>query len=175
MPPKRKRKDVKHITLRFILNGTVPSKKNRQRVRNNLWNIKASMIKKGGTMSVQALFAILSERLKFWMQPDEAYTEWRGNVKPIMKEQQSFWENKYKDYGLVFPLTDVSIKIYHYWADNRKRDLSNKIDSICDMLVDNYVIQDDSWQVVGMVTSEGEGYFGQITDHITTIDVTVRV
>lgn len=40
------------------------------------------------------------------------------------------------------------IDIYFWWPDNRKSDLSNKAESIMDLLVDCKIILDDSWQEV---------------------------
>lgn len=38
------------------------------------------------------------------------------------------------------------------FGDKRRTDLSNKFESIADLLVDNSVIEDDSWQVVQYVS-----------------------
>ena len=175
MPPKKRRTGVKHLTLTFIVSGIIPSKKNRQRVRNNLWNIKRSMMKSSTIHSTAGFFGIVGDRLKFWMQPDESYTKWLSDIGQQISDQQKHWQQKYADYNLVFPLNDVSVKVYHYWADNMKRDLSNKFESIADMLVAANVIVDDSWQVMDTISSEAENYAGEILDHITTISVTVRI
>ena len=44
-------------------------------------------------------------------------------------------------------LTQISIKIYA--PDKRKADLTNKAESIMDLLVDNGKIEDDNWFVIG--------------------------
>jgi len=41
-----------------------------------------------------------------------------------------------------------SVKLSFFMPDKRKADLSNKVESIMDLLVDNGIIEDDSWQYV---------------------------
>ena len=44
--------------------------------------------------------------------------------------------------------TTSKIKAEFWLPDNRKTDLSNKIESVMDLLVDNGIIEDDSWQII---------------------------
>jgi Holliday junction resolvase RusA-like endonuclease len=54
--------------------------------------------------------------------------------------------------SLLLPKTPISniieLTIVFYFPDARKTDLSNKAESIMDLLVDNGVIEDDNWSVV---------------------------
>jgi hypothetical protein len=90
----------------------------------------------------------------------------------VIKEQSLFWEGKFGKYGLKFPLDNVSIKVYHYWKDGMERDLTNKLDSITDLMVDAQIIKNDSWQILNQIHSEGENYKDQILQAITRIDIT---
>ncbi|MGI9118433.1 MAG: hypothetical protein ACR2IQ_02700 [Minisyncoccia bacterium] len=40
------------------------------------------------------------------------------------------------------------LEIHFYFPDNRRCDLTNKAESIMDLLVDNGLLEDDSWQVI---------------------------
>ena len=56
------------------------------------------------------------------------------------------------------PLFDVSeVQLEFYMPDNRKCDLTNKAESIMDLLVDVEILEDDSWQCVPsiMLTAKG--------------------
>ena len=174
LPPKKKIKDVRYITIRFVVTGVIPSKKNRQRARSNFWAIKASLNKMKSFIHPSAVAKIVEERLKLYIQSAPEHQKWLESTKPIVTAQAAEWALKYRDYGLVFPLSNISVKVYHYWADNRKRDLSNKFETLADMLVACGIIEDDSWQVMNQISSEGNGYSGQINEHITTIDLTAR-
>jgi Holliday junction resolvase RusA-like endonuclease len=87
-------------------------------------------------------------------------------------EQSRYWEEKFRKYGFQYPLDNVTIKVYHYWKDDIERDLTNKLDSITDLLVDAGIIKNDSWQILKRIHSEGESYKNQIVQAITRIDVT---
>ena len=43
------------------------------------------------------------------------------------------------------------ISILFYFPDNRKADLTNKAESIMDLLVDNKIIPDDCWQEIPFI------------------------
>ena len=48
------------------------------------------------------------------------------------------------------PLEKIkSIEVSFYAPDKRKSDLTNKTESIMDLLVDNGILEDDSWFIVG--------------------------
>ncbi len=48
------------------------------------------------------------------------------------------------------PALTVPGMIFKFWLpDNRRTDLNNKAASILDMLVDNGILEDDCWQIVG--------------------------
>jgi hypothetical protein len=53
-----------------------------------------------------------------------------------------------------------------------ERDLTNKLDSITDLMVDAQIIKNDSWQILNQIHSEGENYKDQILQAITRIDIT---
>ncbi len=47
------------------------------------------------------------------------------------------------------PISDIkSLEVHIYAPDKRKSDLSNKFESIADLLVDNGIIEDDNWSIV---------------------------
>ncbi len=48
-----------------------------------------------------------------------------------------------------------SLQLNFYFPDNRRTDLSNKTESIMDLLVDNGFLEDDCWQVVPSLTLQG--------------------
>lgn len=155
----------------FLLLGTIPSKKNLiwaasnwHFVKEKLWALKTA----------KRIIDFLSGKdgLKVYIQNSVKYTGWVSEQVPVIKEQALVWEEKFGKYGLKFPLTNATIKVYHYWNDKMERDLTNKLDSITDLLVDAGIIENDSWQVLNRIHSEGEYYGGEILQAITRIDIT---
>jgi hypothetical protein len=117
----------------------------------------------------------LRKSLKPFVKNSARYEEWVQKVRPVVLRQAKAEEAKYAKWGIDLPLDNVSIRVYHYWKDNSRRDNSNKYDTIVDLLVNCCILKDDTWQVVGKNESEAECYAGEILDHITTIDITQRI
>lgn len=44
-----------------------------------------------------------------------------------------------------------SVRLVFYMPDNRRCDLTNKAESVMDLLVENCILEDDSWQVTGQI------------------------
>jgi len=172
LPPKKHRVVSKYLTVRFVFTGTIPSKKNRQRAASNYHILKGMLAK---LPSAAACVAKLNESLRIFIKRAKEFEDWQDAAKVTVGEQARHWKVKYDRFGLVYPIERASIKIYHYWADNKTRDNSGKLDSIQDMLVESGIIADDTWQVLHTVESAAEGYFGEILEHITTVDITFPV
>lgn len=172
LPPKKKFTGLQYRTLRFVLVGTIPSKK------NMLWadsNFNLLLRKAYSFKIVVDAIGWLKDHLKIYMRNSKKYTDWLEDNKQVIHIQANKEISKYETAGLSwrsYPLPLVSIKVYHYWKDDIARDNSNKYDTIIDLFVSCGLIADDCWQVVRKNESEAECYHGQINDHITTIDLT---
>ena len=68
--------------------------------------------------------------------PSDKYKQWHKEASLQLKGQEKLPENL--DY----------LELTFYFPDNRRTDLTNKAESVMDLLVDNGFIQDDSWQVI---------------------------
>jgi hypothetical protein len=171
-PPKRKQVAKKHLTISFVLLGTIPSKKNLLWAGSNLHFIKPKLYAQP-TVAKCVDFLSGENGLKVFLQNSKKYTEWLDEKKPLIQEQAKFWEKKFKDYGLELPLTNASVKVYHYWKDDiMERDLTNKLDTIADLMVVAGIIKNDNWQILRRIHSDGESYKDQIVEAITRIDIT---
>lgn len=49
------------------------------------------------------------------------------------------------------PIMTQGITLKFWLPDHRRTDLTNKAESIMDLLVDNYKLEDDCWQITGDV------------------------
>lgn len=52
---------------------------------------------------------------------------------------------------------EIEIQIEFWMPDNRRADLTNKAESVMDLLVDLKIITDDSWQCVPSLTLQSKG------------------
>lgn len=107
-------------SLKFTLEGSVPSKKNSRQ-----------LFVRGGKM-----FNI----------PQKNYREWH---------EMASWQLKNK---VSEPISKCEIEITFYSGDKRKYDLTNKAESVMDLLVDNGIIDDDNYEVVSKLTLIYGGY-----------------
>ncbi len=72
--------------------------------------------------------------------PSSKYTAWHKDA--------SIQLLKYKG---TFPGHGIQVLIKFWFPDNRRCDLTNKAESIMDLLVDNEFLEDDCWQITGPV------------------------
>jgi Holliday junction resolvase RusA-like endonuclease len=73
--------------------------------------------------------------------PSKAYSEWH---------EQASWQLKAQKVQKQNP--PYAILIHVHFPDRLKADLTNKAESIMDLLVDNGIIEDDNWKVVPSLT-----------------------
>ncbi len=167
IPPKRISKPKAYLTLRFVITGIVPSKKNDFYSENNIRHVIPMAVKKYG-YSKEAM-AFIKDNAKSWIRGSKRYLDWMQDINSSIAEQMEYWRVKY---DLVYPLDFVSIKNYYFFADNTARDIISKDESIYDMLVSKRIIQDDNYSVLHKISSEAGNYKGELDKSITTIDVT---
>lgn len=200
LPPKKKQKVDRYLTMRFVLLGPIPSIKNRQRATSNTINILKNVCKKLGIQ--EAVFdndehfnlsTVISQesvlnkfqvtqllrhlRIKYsaWIYKPTKYVEWSEKVKPKIIEQAAYWKKKFERFNLIYPLNNVTMKVHHYWgpeAGNPERDLVNKLESLQDTFVQCGILTDDSWKHLRKIASESEYYGTEIPYTITVIDIT---
>jgi hypothetical protein len=167
IPPKKITKPKKYLTLRFVVTGIVPSKKNDFYSENNVRHVIPKAIKKHGYS--KETMGFVKDNTKSWIRGSKRYLEWMEEIGVAITEQMEYWRVKY---DLVYPLDFVSIKNYYFFADNTARDIISKDESVYDMLVTKKIIQDDNYSVLHKISSEAGNYKGELDKSICTIDVT---
>jgi|11_taG_2_1085331.scaffolds.fasta_scaffold08323_4 Holliday junction resolvase RusA-like endonuclease len=76
--------------------------------------------------------------------PSKKYMEWHTTAMWEVKSQKPPME-----------IDRCEIQLIFHMPDRRRADLTNKAESIMDLLVDAGVLTDDSWQVVTPITLHG--------------------
>ena len=77
--------------------------------------------------------------------PSQKYKDWHEEQSWALKSQM-------KGFGVNFPIKKCSVSITIYAPDKRRADLSNKCESLMDLLVDNEILEDDNWFVCNRLT-----------------------
>lgn len=92
------------------------------------------------------------------MLPSKSYREW---------QEAKSWELKAQKLPKLEGFKKIEITIYA--PDKRSADLSNKTESIMDLLVDNGVIEDDNWFICGRI----EMIFGGVDTQNPRADILI--
>ncbi len=168
------------VTLEFVLTGLIPSKKNRQRATFNYsWAIgqvrsffKTRTDKEIDATTAKKFLIKLLRDIKPWIYKPDEIVQWEKQAIEQLHFQSVFWKEVFAKHDLVYPITRCSISIRHYWKDEYERDNSNREQTIHDILVAGKIIADDHSKCLFRNTSEAKIFPGQLTDHITTINIT---
>jgi hypothetical protein len=170
IPPKKVFKPKKYITLKFVIVGIIPSKKNDFVSYNNIRQIMPTAVKKFGY--TKEAFYYIADNAKSWLRGSKRYLEWLDEIDYSFREQMEYWRVKY---DLVYPLDFVSIKNYYFFADGVARDIISKDESVYDMLVTKRVILEDDYSVLHKLNSEAANYKGTLRDSILTCYLTLEI
>ena len=176
LPPRKKKTYKQTITLRFIIEGTVPSKKNEWHAASNWAPMFKKLLKTEDKFKTKKeLLEHINKELKVYIRGSQKYVSFRDKNVPLLTEQAKFWKERYSKYDVVFPISNATVSIYHFWKDEQRRDNTNKADTILDVLIEAGILLDDTWQCLNPIHSEAECYAGEINDHETCIDLTINL
>ena len=172
MPPRKKKNYKAYLPMHFVLTGNLPAKKNNWIPTSNFRKI----IKNAAKMqSVGEVTAYLNENIKHYMRPSNEFIQWENEAKNTLAEQAAHYSEKFKRYGILFPVASASISLYCYWAGNMVRDNANRLESIQDILTDVGIIVSDAWQNLNIIHAESENYYGEVTENIFVISLTINL
>lgn len=173
IPPRKKRKFSKNIVMRFVIPGTIPSKKNCT-IPSISWNRIESILKPhiGKIMPPTVIDQI--KAVKPFIRNSNRYLKWEQIWMADVALQADRWHKAHKIHGISFPVTKATITIYHYWKDDISRDNGNKAESIHDMLVRANILSNDDHQCLYKNVSEGDLYQGETLDHLTIFTITAH-
>ena len=81
---------------------------------------------------------------KTFLVPSKAHAKWHRDTTLQLKQNK---DNK-----------DIeSITLEFWWPDNRKADLTNKAESVMDLMVDKGIMDDDCWQITSDIILKPKG------------------
>lgn len=180
IPPfKEKKLGAGSTTIRFVLTGKIPSKKNHQQAvaaRKAAYDaIDAHFKTPGASMTKsQVIKAIRLVRAK--VRPNTEYMAFLSEQGPHIKDQMAWWSSRLRDTkGLIFPLSKASLSLRFYFSSRHVQDTVNKQQSIQDLLKDSGVIVDDDYDTLNPILSSSACYFEEITENITFISLSFRL
>jgi len=173
VPPfKEKKMGRGGMTIRFILQGKIPSKKNNTMavtIRKHARSFLNSVQKDGKVSLKEAQEAISKTKSK--VRGNQEYQEWVRKQKPILLEQMHFWRDRLGDKGLIFPIQHATMSVRFYFNNNYITDTINKAQSAQDLLVDAKIIQDDNYNALNPIHYASANYKNELTESLCLITI----
>jgi hypothetical protein len=178
IPPfKEEKLGAGSVTIRFILTGKIPSKKNNQMsvaVRRfaREWVKKQQKTGRQPTWN-DANTAITKCKSK--VRPNKEYQEWVERMKPVLHTQSAWWAAQLESRNLIFPLKKATLSLRLYFKDRYVADTVNKQQSIQDLLVASSIITNDDYKTLNPIHSASATYYRELTNDIAFISLSFRL
>lgn len=178
IPPfKEEKLGAGSVTIRFIITGKTPSKKNNQmsvavRKFARDWAKKQQKTGKPATWKdVNKAITLCSSKVR----PNTEYQQWVEHMKPVLQKQSAWWANQLEHRGLIFPLKKATLSLRLYFKDRYITDTVNKQQSIQDLLVSAGIIANDDYRTLNPIHSASATYFQELTQDIAFISLSFRL
>lgn len=178
IPPwKEKKIGAGSTTIRFVLTGKVPSKKNNQmaiavRKPARDW-LKQEHARKGYITLADAVHAVNMVRAK--VRGNQHYNEFLEKIKPVIQSQMLWWSDHLRDKGLIFPLSSATMCLRLYFKDRYVQDTVNKQQTIQDVLKACGVICNDDYDTINPIRSASACYYEELIYNIAFISLSFRL
>jgi hypothetical protein len=178
IPPfKEEKYGANSTTIRFVIRGNVPSKKNNQqavtiRKHARSWAKNQQNLGKNPTWNdVQKAISMTSSK----MRGNAKYIEFVKKYKPVLHTQMAEWVSRLGEKGLIFPLTKATMTLKFYFKNRYITDTVNKQQTIQDLLVDAGVLANDDYKTLNPITSKSGCYYEEITEDLAFISITTNI
>lgn len=175
LPPfKEEKYSSSATTIRFVISGPIPSKKNNQQavsirqVARNWANSQKKSSKPPTWDDVHHAISLCSSK----MRGNEKYNDFIKEQKPEIQKQMAKWASRLNSKGLIFPITKATMTLKLYFKSRYVTDTVNKQQTIQDLLVDAGVIANDDYNTLNPIISKSACYYEEITKDIASISIT---
>lgn len=164
-------------TIRFVILGSIPSKKNNQQAVTvkryaRAW-IRKRAAESGKVDLNDALYAI--DLCQSKMRGNAKYTEFLQKQKPEILKQAAEWSERLGPKGLIFPLKKATMSLRLYFSKRYVTDTVNKQQSIQDLLVDCGILANDDYRTLNPITSASACYVDEIVHDIAFISISFKL
>jgi hypothetical protein len=164
-------------TIRFVIKGSIVSKKNNQMAVVVKKDPRAYLKKKaqGGIVTLQiAMEAIRMAKAK--MIGNVEYESFLNEQRPVIEAQKLEWIERLMSKGFAgFPIPKASMSLRLYFKGTHITDTVNKQQTIQDLLVDCGVIADDNYENLNPIHSESACFKNEIIENIAFVSLSFRM
>lgn len=163
-------------TIRFVITGRIPSKKNNSMAVTIRKDARA-LIKKfssKGFLTVDEAQKVVS-KTHSKVRGNKEYQKWVIDMRPEILKQMHVWVERLSKKGLIFPLNKCTISARFYHNNDYRIDTLNKSQSVQDLLVECNVIKDDNYSVLNPIHYASANYKEELTHSICFISLTFKL
>ncbi len=175
VPPfKEKKLGAGSVTIRFVLTGKIPSKKNRvtsMAVRQDAKDyIKSLLDNISKEDAIRAINKVYSK-----VVGNQEYKEWVEKTKPVIHAQAQEWIKRLGPKGLIFPLRSAALSLRFYFNNRYVTDTVNKQQSVQDFLIAAGIIANDDYNSLNPIYSASACYVDELIHSISVISLSFRL
>ena len=170
------------MTLVFVIQGRIPSKKNELVAvveRKDAFTYMKSALSTMPEMISKQQAAKMATTMVFKaygkVVNSKAYQEWEQRAVDLFKEQQKVFIDAAQRNGIIFPISKATVSVKFYWKGKYRRDNSNKAEGLHDALVAAHILADDSDKVMPDTSQCARDYSDEITQSMAVIYITVPI
>jgi hypothetical protein len=178
IPPfKEEKLGAGSATIRFVITGKIPSKKNSQQavtLRQHARNYLNEQLKKNGVITPKDAHRALS-MTKAKMRGNLPYQEFLKKTKPVIMEQMQEWSARLRDKGLIFPIPKAALSLRFYFNNRYITDTVNKQQTVQDLLVECGVIANDDYNSLNPIHSASACYVDELIYNIAFVSLSFRL
>jgi hypothetical protein len=164
-------------SIRFVIKGRIPSKKNNQMavaVRRDAKNFLFEKQKTGQPVTFQDALAAV-DLVYSKMRSNQDYEAFVKEQKPIIQAQMQKWSASLYEKGLIFPLQKAAMNLRLYFKDRYVTDTVNKQQTIQDLLIECGVIANDDYKSLNPISSASACYYEELIHNIAFISLSFQL
>ena len=170
-------------TIRFVITGRIPSKKNNSQAivkRKEARELISQWVRdnKGKPITPQEAAAMANKAVSLTfakIMPNLEYNAWVEEQRPIIEQQREFWVDQLQQKGLIFPLNKCTMSIRFYFANDYFIDSISKQESIQDLLTDLKIITDDNYKVLNPIHTASAQYKDELLHNICFVSLSFKI
>lgn len=177
IPPwKEEKLGSQSTTIRFVLTGKMPSKKNNQqaisvRKKARDWANEQSKLRQPTWADVHKAINMVYAKIS----GNAEYKKFLEKVRPILHAQSTYWAEALSHKGLVFPIHKSTLSLRLHFKDRYVTDTVNKQQTIQDVLKDCGIIQNDDYKSLNPIKSASACYYEEIVKDIASITISFKI
>lgn len=178
IPPfKEEKLGAGSITIRFVITGRVPSKKNSQQsvaIRKKARDYLKNLLNRNGSITYDDAQRAIGKCYSK-MRSNAEYKAFITYAKPIIIQQAAEWSVRLRDKGLIFPLQKATLSLRFYFNNRYITDTVNKQQTMQDLLIEAGIIANDDYKSLNPIHAASACYVEELVESIAFVSLSFKL